>query len=84
MLRQDMESIYATMILVHDSHRFHREQMMEQAENDRLVRSVRTNESRVHHAVLAWAGRRLVASGHYLLKRATPNGEMTLTPAEQR
>ena len=82
MLRQDMESIYATVFMVHDMNRQHREEMMRRADHERLVRSISTSRQ-VGRAVLAWTGRRLVASGHYLLNRAErPAGELTLAPME--
>jgi len=84
MMRQDMESIYATVSLVHDMNRQHREEMMRRAEHDRLVRSVDTNrQQRVARAVLAWTGRRLVASGYYLLSRADRSAsDLTLASNE--
>lgn len=83
MMRQDMESIYTTVVLVHDMNRQHRQEMMRQAEHARLVRSMDTNRQRLSRAVLAWTGRRLVASGHYLLSRAnTPASDLTLASIE--
>jgi hypothetical protein len=57
---------------VYDMNRDYRAEMMRQAANERLVRAVRHDDSRrvLHHVVMAWAGRRLVATGSHLLEAA--------------
>lgn len=82
MLRQDMESIYATLTVVHNIHRQRHEEMMAFAEEQRLVRAIRSDERRVQRSLMAWAGRRLVASGHYLLKQSEPDADLSLATAE--
>lgn len=82
MLRQDMESIYATLTVIHNIDRQHREEMMAYAQEQRLVHAIRTDERRAHRSLMAWAGRRLVASGHYLLRQSEPDADLSLATAE--
>lgn len=67
---------------VYDLNREYRRELMRRAEHERLLRLVREDERqpRLHHAIMAWTGRRLVASGRYLLCMAGDAAEPASAP----
>lgn len=79
MMHYSTEMTYATVVIVHDINRQHRDEMMRQAEQARLIKAATADRDTLGRTVLSWAGRRMVASGNYLLRRAEPAaGEITL------
>lgn len=84
MMPNSHEMLYTTAVLVGDMNRHHRDAMMRDAEHARLVKTMREGRDTLARTVMTWTGRRLVASGHYLLSRAaTEANDLSLASVEQ-
>ena len=85
MMPSNMESMYASVVMVDDMNRQHRAELMRSAQHERLTRLVSDDRRTLSRTILTWAGRRLVASGQYLLRRADrPASDLARVAFEQQ